>query len=62
MYVFCNCNVVIKKVETLKKKETLCVFRDFVNLRRWEKRGDVYVSCNVAVECEEMPPKREHIR
>lgn len=36
--------------------------RDFVNLRRWEKRGDVYVSCNVAVECEEMPPKKEHIR
>ncbi|KAJ7371294.1 StAR- lipid transfer protein 3 [Desmophyllum pertusum] len=36
--------------------------RDFVNLRRWEKRGDVFVSCNVAVECEEMPPKKEHIR
>jgi len=36
--------------------------RDFVNLRRWEKRGDVYVSCNVAVECEEMPPKQEHVR
>ncbi|KAL9967473.1 hypothetical protein ACROYT_G025698 [Oculina patagonica] len=36
--------------------------RDFVNLRRWEKRGDVYVSCNVAVEYEEMPPKKEHVR
>ena len=33
-----------------------------MNLRRWEKRGDVYVSCNVAVECEEMPPKKEHVR
>lgn len=36
--------------------------RDFVNLRRWEKRGDVFVSCNVAVECDEMPPKKEHVR
>ena len=38
------------------------VCRDFVNLRRWEKRGDVFVSCNVAVECDEMPPKKEHVR
>lgn len=36
--------------------------RDFVNLRRWEKRGDVFVSCNVGVECDEMPPKKEHVR
>lgn len=36
--------------------------RDFVNLRRWEKRGDVFVSCNVSVECDEMPPKKEHVR
>lgn len=36
--------------------------RDFVNLRRWEKRGDVFLSCNVAVEVDEMPPKEEHVR
>ena len=40
----------------------LCVFRDFLNLRRWEKRGDVFLSCNVAVEYDEIPPTKEHIR
>ena len=33
-----------------------------MNLRRWEKRGDVFVSSNVAVEIDEMPPKPEHVR
>lgn len=36
--------------------------RDFVNLRRWEKRGDVFLSCNVATEVDEAPPKKGHIR
>lgn len=36
--------------------------RDFVNLRRWEKRGDVFVSCNASVEVDEVPPKKDHIR
>ena len=40
----------------------LILFRDFVNLRRWEKRGDVFLSCNVAIEVDEAPPKKGHIR
>ena len=40
----------------------LILFRDFVNLRRWEKRGDVFLSCNVATEVDEAPPKKGHIR
>lgn len=36
--------------------------RDFVNLRRWERRGDVFVSCNATIEIDELPPKKDHIR
>ncbi|XP_032241171.1 stAR-related lipid transfer protein 3 isoform X2 [Nematostella vectensis] len=36
--------------------------RDFVNLRHWQKRGNAYVSCNVSVEFDKMPPVKPHIR
>ncbi|EDO43620.1 predicted protein [Nematostella vectensis] len=38
------------------------VTRDFVNLRHWQKRGNAYVSCNVSVEFDKMPPVKPHIR
>lgn len=36
--------------------------RDFVNLRRWERRGDVFVSCNSTIVLDELPPKTDHVR
>ncbi|XP_067021155.1 stAR-related lipid transfer protein 3-like [Acropora muricata] len=36
--------------------------RDFVNLRRWERRGDVFVSCNSTIVLDDLPPKTDHVR
>ena len=50
---------------TIYKKNYLLVhfvLRDFVNLRRWERRGDVFVSCNSTIVLDELPPKTDHVR
>ncbi|XP_028517957.1 stAR-related lipid transfer protein 3 isoform X2 [Exaiptasia diaphana] len=36
--------------------------RDFVNLRHWQKRGNAYISCNVSVEYDQMPPVKQYVR
>lgn len=38
------------------------VFRDFVNLRHWQKMGKGYFSCNVSVKYDQMPPVKQYIR
>ena len=36
--------------------------RDFVNLRHWERRATGYLSCNVAVAFDGMPPTEGCVR
>ncbi|GAB6019370.1 hypothetical protein CHUAL_000958 [Chamberlinius hualienensis] len=36
--------------------------RDFVNLRTWEKRNDVFVSAGISVVHKKMPPQKSYVR